>query len=299
MQEIPLYILEEHHEAYLAWCIERRSARLGGGPCSLLHLDHHSDMGCPILGASILSAPEDLGGLADFVYEELGIGSFIVPALYLGFFQEVAWAHYQEGEPPVESKRQVRTYKGQGRVFLTEPDYSPWPRESPWDDRSPFLYRAGRIVDLLAPDSTPVLDIDLDYFACSPMDGPPSVRLEITREQYDRIRHDRYHPIRLRGTHRLRIEDGRCYLCERRLPARTDPSPAETRATIEARLDEMAAALAANRVQPIMIDVCRSRISGYTPPEHADFIEAGLLERLARLYPIRLIDLNGCGVATA
>ncbi len=41
---IPTVVLEEHNEAFLAWCIAMQKKIFRPGKNVLLHVDHHSDL---------------------------------------------------------------------------------------------------------------------------------------------------------------------------------------------------------------------------------------------------------------
>jgi hypothetical protein len=49
VKTVPLYILEEHHEAFLIWNYARQKGIIPEINNSLFHFDSHSDMGIPFL----------------------------------------------------------------------------------------------------------------------------------------------------------------------------------------------------------------------------------------------------------
>src|SRR5215472_9699272 len=92
---IPLFRLEEHHEAFLVWHYAIARQLMPASQNILLHVDEHSDWATPRLRRSIESAGSTLSGIAAFTYAELDIGSFIWPAIYKGIFAEVYWMRNQ------------------------------------------------------------------------------------------------------------------------------------------------------------------------------------------------------------
>ena len=55
---------------------------------------------------------------------------------------------------------------------------------------------------------------------------------------------------------------------------------------IIARLDGFVAFLQNKQVKPQIIDIARSRFSGYTPHDQWQFIEENLIQRLSTLYDL-------------
>ena len=82
--EVPLFIVEEHHEAYFIWSYAYLNRLINPAGNTLLHVDNHDDMVIARLDKSIDELEDDLEKIYDFVYEQLGIASFIIPALYRG-----------------------------------------------------------------------------------------------------------------------------------------------------------------------------------------------------------------------
>ena len=58
------------------------------------------------------------------------------------------------------------------------------------------------------------------------------------------------------------------------------------------RVDRFADYLKRNRVRPRLIDIARSRLSGYTPQHQWRFIEDTLRDRLDALYAIDDVALD-------
>jgi hypothetical protein len=56
---------------------------------------------------------------------------------------------------------------------------------------------------------------------------------------------------------------------------------------VEERIDKFIDCLSAKQITPLVIDICRSRFSGYTPNDQWYFIEDRLLEGLTKLYDLK------------
>ncbi len=102
---IPLYILEEHHEAFIAWNHAIKNEWIPAKDNHLFHVDEHSDMATPRFNDSIhsLGNAEGLEHIRDFTYRELNIASFIMPACYQRIIKKVYFIFTRE----FKSKRQV------------------------------------------------------------------------------------------------------------------------------------------------------------------------------------------------
>lgn len=285
---VPLVCMEEHHEAFWIW---RRAAALGwlpGAGNRLLHVDEHADLRLPALTTSLHALEADADALHRFTYEELGIADFIVPSLYLGLFDRIDWlrrAHHSA----VRAKRlYVVSVEGDGRrLRLMDNGFQAGLLDPAGRKRVEY-----RPIGLATPSdpsaSTPkpwVLDIDLDYFHS---DDPAAETLEIqiTEAEYRAYRDDRYHRVRLSGGRaRAFRRGGHYYYAFADQPDRA--SPPFRRATIIGRIEAFGDWLKGQAVQPRLVTLCRSSISGYMPAEQVDWVERRLLATLELLYPLR------------
>ena len=73
---VPLYIMEEHHEALIVWRDAICRGILPAKGNSLLHVDEHSDMALPSVQTPIRQAFDSDEEIRRFVFEELNIGNF-------------------------------------------------------------------------------------------------------------------------------------------------------------------------------------------------------------------------------
>lgn len=89
MSKIPVYIMEEHHEAFYYWNYFIECGLIPPKHNYLLHIDHHDDMEAGGYDWDFRIPWESLEQIRTFTYEKLGIADFITPALYQGIFDTV------------------------------------------------------------------------------------------------------------------------------------------------------------------------------------------------------------------
>ncbi len=285
MEKIPLFIVEEHHEAFFIWHYARLQGLIPDAGNVLLHVDEHSDFAVPRFNTSIKTLNGDLDTLADFTYKELDIASFIIPTIYQGLINHVLWLR-QQHHPKARKHytRYVRSFNAAGKRLMSGVDELQV--EDP--DRNEAIFDLITLDELPADLPTVILDIDLDFF--SAVDNPSvlkEVTVEITQDEYERFSEDKYHPLQFYGMRvEARHDNGHFFYdfnnYNEIYPSRLTVEEAK----IVERLDLFAEALAAQNVQPAFIDICRSKYSGFTPNNQCEFIQEELLKRLAQLYPL-------------
>ena len=283
----PVFLLEEHHEAFLIWQL---GEALTGAPVhetALIHVDAHADMDLPHLsqGLNEVLTPAQA---YDITYRELDVQTFITAAIYQRRFSRVDWLR------PVRRKNASATVhvwseKGQGRrLFLgkTPPEGA---------DSRAFSYAWLSLDHDWRPADVPVvLDIDLDFFSGGGRSVPTLV--EITADEYRKFTESRRHLLRSHFGSRVQVHrtDGRYYFSFR-------PVDGTERDGIRERSNGAAAEMIAafgrwlrrHRIDPLMISISRSWQSGFTAEDQWTFLEKTLLAELEVCYgllQVRHID---------
>lgn len=297
MTPIPLVLFEEHHEAYLLWHIAIQRGWIERCGNTLLHVDAHSDMVLPVL-RSPLPEHRDLSAVRQFTYTTLDIATFILPAVYERIFNRVVymrsehpvsalgWRHLEVALGPDEHMT-LRTRTGS--VF-----------EQPEAAR---LLDYARITPQVPVDTDQpiILDIDLDFFCTNENPCPAINEVETTQAVYDEMHRNPYHVLRLIPRLNVAVlqRDTRYYLKFYDMLATRD-TPQEQQAVIHCRMDAFIEGLRSSSVRPVLISLCRSYYSGYTPAAWVEYIQDLALAKLAELYPLgrmRLEDLFSQGNA--
>lgn len=275
---VPLYLVEEHHEAYLAWNHAVATGVMPPRCAGLLHVDEHSDLGVPLVREPVRAAARTLAGCAGLTYRDLGIATFIVPAIYQGLFRRVVWLRQRFAAPPRHETLHVYARPDGVRLALTGELAHAGAMSL---DRRQFVHEPRTEADPRPLGEIDVLDIDLDYFSCDPNAGL-GVTVEVTAREYAAFLADPYHPLRCRcGPQAQASSDGArhwLHLPEPYAPAA--PTLKVDEAELRRRVDAFAAWLTDRAVRPRAITVCRSRRSGYTPGDQWALIEALLLDAL-------------------
>jgi hypothetical protein len=193
---IPLFIVEEHHEAFFTWNYAGLNKFIPATGNTLLHVDQHADMGLPRFHTSLKTLPAHLPALAKFTYRELCIGNFIPAAMYQGWFNKFYWL--QHNRLKVSQTVHVYSYRETGQTLLMTTNLHEAGVFN--TDRKSVLYELKTVNDPLPGTDAVVLDIDLDYFSCDKQYQAGNLGqhcIEITPEEYDRFTTDRYHPLRI------------------------------------------------------------------------------------------------------
>jgi hypothetical protein len=272
-----VYIVEEHHEAYFIWHYAR-SLNPAAWPAHLFHVDAHPDMDLSG-GGMIPGGSSSHRAVMDFVYNGLDIQTFITPAVYGGFFQNVTWVAPGPKKPAGGETHIWSAGETDGRLFMST-------RRPDRGSSKTFHYRwTGLDHPCPKPAGPVVLDIDLDFFASSPR--PVSGSLEITEAEYRRYRENPRHLFRLHFGSRIEMLEK-----EGRYHAVFTPDDAVHRAGIrevnpdraERAVAELETWLKENRVEAGLITVCRSRLSGFSPKGLWERLEKRLMDGLESLY---------------
>jgi len=290
-KNVPLVVVEEHHEAFYVWHYAAQEGWLGRDGNTLLHVDEHADMFLPRLRRPLTSI-SSLTDLAEFTYNELNIGNFIWPAIYLGFFSRVLWLRYKH-EISAGGWRTIYTCgkDTDKREFVAASSLASSPYADAEDIRS-VEYAPVTTAEFLNTNLPVVLDIDLDYFCSN--ERPVVLReLEITARAFEEFHRNIYHFLRISPGVKISAEarQGRYFLLYEDGPR--PPDPVATESSLTERIDDFVGYLRLYSVVPPLIVVCRSLHSGYTPQKYGAFIERTLFSRLDTLYSLKILSIQG------
>lgn len=285
---IPTFILEEHHEAFFIWNYAAVNQVISERQNTLLHVDEHADMTLPRLTTSVKALDGDLSKILAFTKTQLSISDFIVPAMYKELFSEIYWMR-QRKFLTEEKYLNVVSYQSEGRIliltdnFLTAGIFNP--------DRKAAVFRQIDTNDQITPSSAVILDIDLDYFGCDSLAGE-TWEAQITEEEFCRLSAEPSHRLRLKFGNKLQTErrGDKCYMVY--TPSLVQDAAMFEHDKIAERIERFTRWLQNNRIQPVLIDICRSRFSGYTPAAHWQWIEEQLLGKLANVFPLTIKHLS-------
>jgi hypothetical protein len=289
-QVIPLFIIEEHHEAFIVWNYAIQQGWMPATGNCLFHVDEHSDMGTPRFNESILMLNGDMEQIKRFTYSELNIASFIMPACYRDIINKVYWIrqkHRKTFNRPV--KMFVRSYNQSGKRLLSGRVKALKANTDDPDKRNFDYYL--RTLDQIPSNQKVLLDIDLDYFSCS---GNPNeleeIHIKITKDEYESFIANKYHRLRYCGFGKIDVlEKDKNYFYVVNNYAEIYPTDTKVdERIIKERIDHFIHLLKKEKVVPLIIDICRSRYSGYTPNDQWEFIEKNVIDKLNEIYPISL-----------
>lgn len=287
---IPLYIMEEHHEAYYYWNLFIEKGYIQKEGNYLLHVDHHDDMEGGGYAWDFTRREISLEEARELAYERLGIADFIVPAIFQGIFSDVHIVKNLVRKPLAQEEQFI---KQTGGCELTRGKMIPFLHAS-WKGKtdSPyqfFTWREG-CFEPVTVEKDVVLDIDLDYFCWDDsLKSVPPKRIEITGPAYQEFVRDPYHPFRILPKRLLQAEEegGRYYLVYEEHVSQNEPP---TRERMAKRMDNLVGWLAECGIRPKAIDICRSRYSGYLHSSAYPWLEEELIQRLRKNMDIEIMD---------
>lgn len=160
----------------------------------------------------------------------------------------------------------------------------------PDPDRIVFDYITCEIKELPDLNHKFILDIDLDYFSCieHPSYTTP-YSIEITKNQYEQYLNEKFHPVKLYHHGRLDVQkrNNKYYMIFNQYNEYYPSSRKVSEETIKQRIDDFLSILERTQCTPALIDICRSRYSGYTPKDQWAFIEETLCDGLNKLYSLK------------
>ena len=283
--EIPVFIVEEHHEVFPIW---HEAVRLGQMPRSgslLLHVDEHSDMSLPRLRKPLPRIGSELSELKEFAYTELDIGNFIWPAVYQGIFAKVCWIRASHKSTTWQSMK-ICAKSPDGCEFITGSSLIHTAYEKAADQRTMEYELLTTANDFPGSESW-ALDIDLDYLCCNSFPDLGQRVLEISKAEYNEISSNVYHFLRISPGMKVSWEQsGGRYLLRFNYSARS-VAPEYNPDQIQTRLEALLLWASGAPTRPSLVTVCRSVHSGYTPRAEADRIQQLVVDRLEEIWPLR------------
>ncbi len=287
IKKVPLYFVEEHNEAYSVWfsAIENKIIPKHS---TLIHIDHHDDMEQGGYDYDF-SNPVTTKKQADYLVNNVfGIADFIIPALWEQWFSTLVMV---KSIFPKEFKLKKKYVNNSEKTVLSIGNAIPFIHNQYLDDpNSPY-----RFYDYLEgfnskiSISTPcVLDIDLDYFCWdNSLKSAPRKLLEITEEAYTDFNNNPHHPFKIVPRKILKILniDDKYYI---EYKENFTQSKIADESKIIKRVENLCNWLKQNDIYPELINICRSRYSGYTPTSMWKITEDILLEHLQKMYNIEI-----------
>ncbi len=249
----------------------------------LLHVDQHSDMARPVLRTSINELKLEKEALLSFTYDELGIGNYILPAVFTGIFNTVYWMQHLDPASKTKPTQEfiLSTYKNEGKIFLINKKNS--------SERTgiPYRRRDFTVKEPLRHTQPLVLDIDIDYFSCNVYQNR-LIRLEITRDQFERFNDNKYHLMRFEySCYSEQVDDQFFMVFNQSEDIVIRPPAKVSKNQILHRIDGFVEWLSENHINPNIVEICRNTFSEYTPKDQREFIEEKLESKLGTLYNLQ------------
>jgi hypothetical protein len=292
MKKIPIFVFEEHHEAFFVWNYAAKNKLIQRFGNTLLHVDEHSDMAVPHFNYSIKLIKDNLQKIYDFTYNELTIANFIVPAIYQGMYSQLYWLYQSNNEGRGTQKQiLVCSHNGEGKTLSIKLNCNVGTLAFFNPDVKNVLFNSIKTHDEFPESKSVVLDIDLDYFSCNPSSYYYKGKLEVTKAQYDSFNRNKHHFLRLYFGSNInsQAKDGKyCILFNSLHYEGIYNNLKISKEEIVRRIDLFIEFLIKNNVEPQLIDICRSRLSGFTHEDQWKFIEEKLIEKLRTLYDLEI-----------
>ncbi|WP_169738587.1 UPF0489 family protein [Desulfofalx alkaliphila] len=295
---VPLFIIEEHHEAFFIWHYGYFNKLINPFGNTLLRVDSHEDMLCGCLGESVDQLEEDLSRIYRFTYQQLGIATFIIPAIYRGVINNYTFLCKYSSYEGKRTDKYVASYKSEGKCFKIGEinGFLPLQLQSegnPWGRHQFYRHQEIGLGSSFTTGQPLILDIDLDFFSCDNSLSSTVKRIEITERAYHDFINNKYNPFRIMPDAALTAKkesDGYyLYYTEwQETPNYKKVSPD----VIDKRISRFVDFLKQNDVKPKLIDICRSRFSGYTPGDQWEYIENKLIEGLGQLYDLSITHID-------
>ncbi|HVI43564.1 MAG TPA: UPF0489 family protein [Chitinophaga sp.] len=295
-KSIPLITVEEHHEAFYVWSYAARQQLIAPTGNSLLHVDEHSDMSAGRFKHPIYHLNGDLEAVRRYTYAELRIDTFLSAAIVRGLINRICWVKQEHnGSTGKDVEMYIRSFNDDGKKLIIAPMPADEGQQETLESvrAQRFVFSRAHTNEMPAMPDT-ILDIDLDFFSCA---GNPykqhTLSIEVSKEQYDEYVSNPYHML---NYHFTRIsadkKDDRHYFIINDYDEIYLESTYVDEDTIRKRIDLFISELQRKEIVPQLINICRSRHSGYTPADQWEFIENTLVGELDKIYPVKVVPFH-------
>ncbi len=290
MDKINTVIFEEHNESFICWYKAISDKIINEQNNFLLHIDHHSDFKMSPFRKIIPYIHTPIKDVQDFTYEELRLSTFIIPAIYRKIFKEYCWLIPRFSKIPITREKlnnkehyDIRSFNNEEKILIL--------KKVNKNESHTFTSCTLSTEYNFKTDLPIVLDIDIDYFCCSKIIDQCQ-KLEITKEEYDKCKNEKYRKINLFYCFYLKEENNKYYIY-------LNPNP--TYSIVENNIDtdiilksiiDFVDFLKKNNINPQFITISRSRYSGFTPEKHWQFIENKLLEKMHEIFNLDVKMMN-------
>ncbi len=259
-----MIIIEEHHEEiiYLYDFFEKKKEL---SPYYLVHVDEHADMFSPIISEKHLSFSSK-SDVERLVYNELRISDFLLPLFYNNIINEVLWISNETKTMSFSFniRKERLTILGEEKIKLIVNTNA---------EQKPYKFHqisvSQNIVNL--KNKNIILTIDIDYFVCNDNKGE-SLEIEIAKDEYERVLSDKFHTLKLSYGSRFKtyVKDRKYYLIIQEYIDNTSIGTNEDK--IVNKIHKLGKYLSKTNINPKLILVCKSSISGYVSIKESQFI---------------------------
>lgn len=273
-------IIEEHNEAFYKIV---QSFNPNGEKYALLHIDEHHDFGKPIIKKDDLINYQTEATLKSIVYSQLRVSDYILPLFHLGIIDTSIWLSNNNNEYYSE----FETYEelvGAEYIMIGNKTLTPNGKNNKF-----LEVNSDSNVLPFIQDKKVILSIDLDYFSCSDEEGERTV-IEITEEEYKRFNSNVYHKSRLNFGSRVYcyVEKERYYMVHQHMDGKLE-NKIRTWDEINTKLMKLELFLRRNKIDPSIIIVCKSFLSGYTPNDYQNKILSSVIKILNKFSKMERI----------